>query len=162
MSGASAELDGRGRLLKAVLLYLVLVGTPVLGLLAILRAGERIAAPRHLAGVWELSPEAAGRMAAPCLSLPSQELVLVQSGRYVEMRFGRSGSSFQAKLEGDSLAGTLILPEGASCQGAVELRARVVSDAGRDRLLGQLVHDACTTCPETDFAAVRRPERDHP
>jgi hypothetical protein len=149
--------------MRSMLLYLVLVGAPLLGLLGILQAGERIVPPRSVGGVWELDAESARRLAAPCLSLAFKkepaELVVSQSGTHLRLTFAdRSRSSLAVTLGGDSLTGELKLSERATCPGAtVELRAQVIAGEGHDRMLGSLRRSMCPECPVTQFEAVRRP-----
>jgi hypothetical protein len=146
--------------MRSVLLYLVLVGTPLLGLLGILQAGERIVPPRSVAGAWELDAESARELAAPCVSLALKkkpaELVVSQSGTHLRLTF--ADRSLAVTLDGDSLTGELTLPERATCPGAaMEFRARFAAESGHDRMTGILRHAGCTECPTTHFGAVRRP-----
>jgi hypothetical protein len=149
--------------MRTMVVYLVLVGTPLLGVIGIIRTGERIVASHPVAGVWELDAESTRRLAAPCLSFVFKkepaELLVSQSGTYLDLRFAdRSRSSLSGTLRGDSLSGELTLPERATCPGAaVDVRAHITAESGLHRMTGTVSHKGCSECPNTHFEAVRRP-----
>ena len=148
--------------MRSVLLYLVLVGPPLLGLLAILQAGGRIVPPRSVGGDWELDSTSVDGAAASCLGLEPEDGPLVvhvsQSGTRAEVTF-RSASPIHvsAALHGDSLIGRGRQGSASACRaGTVGLRARVQGATGREWLRGVLTAGSCTACPVASFVALRR------
>lgn len=152
--------------MKALLLYFALVGTPVAGLLLILRVGERIDAPPAVSGTWVVDDafaRAARRSCVP-LDFPDQSpsLTISQSGRYLRLQFNDAG---RTAMPGTLHAGTLttrqVLPtgEGAgrACGAATltELRLRLVKGVGGDRLSGHWTSPECEVCPALDVVAIR-------
>src|SRR5690606_1110238 len=69
--------------MRPALLYLVLVGLPLLGVLGILRAGSGLAAPPSFGGAWALAPAS-----YPDGCTPPAELRVAQSGRRAEVALG--------------------------------------------------------------------------
>lgn len=65
--------------MRSAILYVVLVGVPTLGVLATLRAGERVDAPVHIGGTWRV---VAGD---GCAVRPGDEIEVVQSGEYLSV-----------------------------------------------------------------------------
>jgi hypothetical protein len=147
--------------MKSVLLYLVLVGTPLLGLLGIIEAGERLTPPQSVGGDWQLADESARALAGWCaagpVARPPTTLTVSQSGTYLELAFdGRPKRSLSARLDGDAITGAFALPDWASCPGhRALLRARV---GDGDRMIATLRGDAaCPGCPALQLEATRRP-----
>ncbi len=149
--------------MRSISLYLVLVGAPLLGLLLILRAGERLVPPRSIGGTWELDDRSVEQLGTACPSFEFRErpavLVVAQSGTRAEVKLAdRRRTSLAVTLDGDSLAGALDLAPGRGCAaGPVAFRARVAGAAGAERMTGTLGAVDCAQCPAAGFVAVRRP-----
>lgn len=77
--------------MKSLALYLLVVGLPLAGLVAVLRAGDHLGAPRSVGGRWKLDADVAGARA----------LAIVQSGPRLEVTLGAAAGS--GTLEGDAL-----------------------------------------------------------
>jgi hypothetical protein len=84
--------------MRPVVLYLVLIGLPVIGILAILRAGQSLVAPRAVSGTWRIEPARGDSPAAECLRsrMGSDRLSLTVS---------QSGPSLEAVLRGERQLG---------------------------------------------------------
>ena len=113
--------------MKTIAIYLLLVGAPLLGLLGILRAGERIVPPHHVGGEWRLDPAfaAALRAACPDLAFPAAgpALDVSQSGTRAVLTLNDSASTtLDARLEGESLMASADR-RSAACGGALRLSA---------------------------------------
>ena len=134
-------------MLRTTLLYLVLVGVPLSGLLGILRWGESLAAPPALGAQWTLEGDG-----LRCLGVETGAiLAIIQSGRYLRLELGER--SFEARLDGDGLRGQLPPPRSGPCTNErLELQARTTRDL--DLLEGRLV-GACPPCTDLDVVAVR-------
>lgn len=135
--------------MKLPLLYLLLVGLPLAGLLAVLRLGSGIEAPPAVGGAWRVV--AGGRC-----SVPGRLFRVEQSGRFVHVVLpGRS--DIPAALIGPTLtalggARADVSPGCAS--GAVQMRLRADGRVAR-RLVGTAGVPGCAACPESRFVAVR-------
>jgi hypothetical protein len=93
-----------------VLLYVFLVGTPLLGLAAILHHGRRLQAPPSIGGAWRVETVAAAGGAGDCAALaPGAVVDVSQSGRYVTVTAGRAASTVvaPARLDAGALRGTV-------------------------------------------------------
>ena len=148
--------------MKTILIYVLLVGAPLLGLLGILRAGERIVPPRHVGGGWAAEPAlaAALRAACPDLVFPAAgpALDVSQSGtRAVVTLNDPAATALDARLDGDAL--TAATEEGsAACGGrGLRLAATLREDADAPRLDGALSVPGCPSCAPVRFRAARLP-----
>lgn len=151
--------------MKAFLQYLVLIGVPLLGLLAVLHYGNRLQAPIFIGGTWVIDP--------PDLEIPQpvctpfgfatgrQEMTFSQSGRYVEVRFDDPDSHAAGKLDGLTL-----IAEGrtsgsamdGTCpeQTAVEVQLHFESGIeASDGFVGQWILADCESCPPLSFTGER-------
>ncbi|HEU4559647.1 MAG TPA: hypothetical protein VFS20_17475, partial [Longimicrobium sp.] len=127
--------------LKSLAIYLLLVGVPVAGLAAILRAGVRLHAPPAIAGEWRVEGGGPGS---------ARTLVISQSGQHVEVAV--ASYSLRGIFTDDTLtAESRISPVGAPgpCfrATAVRLRARVDTAARPMRLRGALQPNAPGCAP---------------
>lgn len=144
--------------MRSILLYLAMVGLPLLGLLAILEAGERIVPPRSIGGAWRLE-EPLDPAALPCGETGraggTAELRVSQSGPRAEVGLGHPlPRVIPVTLRGDTLAGAAAFPPHARCSAAgVVFRARLEPD--RDRMRGTLSWTGCAACPSVGFVAER-------
>ncbi len=133
--------------MKSALLYLVLVGLPVLGVVGILRLGESIEPPPSVGGVWRVAG------GASC-AVPEGAFEIEQSGVFLHVLFpGRP--AVPARLRAGAFAGAggaraRIAPGCAS--EPVRIEARTVA-AGR--LEGRIGTPGCAGCPVARFSAVR-------
>src|SRR5687767_9412060 len=105
--------------MRSVLVYLFLVGIPLAGLFGIMNVGERVVAPRPIAGNWiavERSSRAAwepgcrtGGDTDEAEQGPS-DVRIVQSGARAEVFWsGLRAEEFRVFLRGDTLVGKLAL-----------------------------------------------------
>lgn len=143
---------------KSVMLYLVLVGTPLIGLLGIIEAGEKITPPRSVGGVWELVGDTGTELADSCLAAdftrPPSGLAVSQSGPYLELSFdGRPKLALAATLAGAEVTGSFALRGGAECS----LSARITTEPTGDRMTVTLTEKSCPRCAATRFDAIRQP-----
>jgi len=85
--------------IRSVLLYLVLVGLPVAGVSAVLRAGRELTPPTSFGGSWvvEAWPDSVCQEHQP----DTLELMVDQSGPSLSIKT-RRGPRFIARVEGDS------------------------------------------------------------
>ena len=148
--------------MKTLLIYLLLVGAPLLGLLGILRAGERIVPPRHVGGAWAVEPAfaAALRAACPDLVFPAAgpTLDVSQSGtRAVVTLNDPAATPLDARLDGDALSAATA--EGsAACGGrGLRLTAMLQENSSPPRLDGALTLPGCPSCAPVPLRAARLP-----
>ncbi|HEX8299802.1 MAG TPA: hypothetical protein VF594_11640, partial [Rubricoccaceae bacterium] len=82
--------------MKSALLYIILVGLPLLGVFAVLRLGEAAEAPPAVGGEWRVVE------GAQC-AVPDSTIRIEQSGKYVHVLIaGRA--EMTARIAGDALA----------------------------------------------------------
>jgi hypothetical protein len=136
---------------KSLAAYVLLVGVPLAGLVAILRAGGRLHAPPSIAGEWRVQ---GGPFA---IDPDSRVLTVVQSGDHVEVELGTL--SLRGRFTGDSLdAERRGMNDGSfgPCPPHVRLRARVDTAARPRRLVG-LIGGQAPGCPQLAIDAVHTP-----
>ena len=143
--------------MRSIITYLFLVGIPLAGLIGILRLGERLDAPRPIAGRWIAVEgpsneewDSGCRTAADAdeaVRGPS-DVRIAQSGARVDVTWSAvHAEDFRLTLRGDSLEGKLALESGNDCPGGeLMLRAVVREVEGRDRITGELRKEDCTSC----------------
>jgi hypothetical protein len=130
-------------MLKSAALYLLMVGVPLLGLVAILHWGESIAPPPHVGGAWSIE--------AACSGVPPESgLVVDQSGRFLRAKF-RDGIAGKGRLEGDRFTATVTATVGACSGQDLAIDARLEDE----RLVGTIQGPQCSACPASDFVAGR-------
>ncbi len=140
-------MTGRPRLsgsLRSLIVYVVLVGLPLVGVAGALYFGEGLEAPASAKGRWRLVAPAA------CLAGLGETLSIAQSGPDLQLTF--SGAA-QMPVAGrvDGLRVTADAPAGAL---ALEASLDQAHDASR--LQGALTVPACNG--PVDWAATRLPE----
>lgn len=133
-------------MLKSILIYLILVGIPLAGLLWILDHGGQRLAPPAITGAWQIE----GSLTS-CLGAQPAELAFQQSGRFVQVALG--GASGEARLDGEQLRASIVEPNGV-CS-SVELEGSF--DATTERFVGQATGSGCEACRGVDFVATRVP-----
>lgn len=152
---------------RFVIAYCFLVILPILGLMEILKKGERMSAPSSVAGIWKLEANAVKLATLLCgKSTPATQESLVtisQSGKnlVLALNSGRAASG-PGVIEGGIIKASLLpLPEGPNqlaCVSGRLLTLNATLDAGVDlgSLTGELSLDACSSCMALDFHAARQ------
>jgi hypothetical protein len=136
---------------KSLAAYVLLVGVPLAGLVAILRAGGRLHAPPPIAGEWRVQGGPLG------IDPTTRVVTIVQSGEHVDVAFG--SLSLRGRFTGDSLdAERRGMNDGSygPCPPHVRLRARVDTAARPRRLVG-VVGGQAPGCPQLAIDAVHTP-----
>lgn len=132
--------------MKGVLIYLVLVGIPVAGVIGVLQAGRDIIPPPYLGGTWSLliQPDYA---CAPSAAGDSLTMVVSQSGPHLAVNFpGSALPQLKGRTNGDSLGAT-------SSSDSVQLHASV--KRGENRITGILVGMPCAGARSTTIQGTR-------
>jgi len=149
---------------KAILLYLALVGLPVLGVAGILRLGSRLEAPPDIGGTWRAAFAPAAQLVPPCVELPPDAAAfdVAQSGVHVSVTLNdASRTRLDGKLRGMHLWGRaenlpLLGTARTACPGApLELAADLVWDGRESHLVGNLWAGGCAACAPVSFQAER-------
>jgi hypothetical protein len=151
---------------KLLVTYALLVGFPLLGLLAILRAGESLTPPQSLGGAWKLEADFGALAGAACrelLSSVKQPFFNVsQSGPSLTLTLNNSQSTTLPGMLRNShvVAGSpgADPPGSAACLDphAIQVQAEVAKEAGRRFLVGTLGIAGCATCTPIPFRAERQ------
>lgn len=148
--------------MRATILYPLLVGGPLIGLIVILRVGEGIVPPHSIGGEWDLTlvePVATpGCSGFPFADAPSG-FSIAQSGVRASLTFASSEqTSLSIEIEGEVIRGTGTGTNGEPCLfGPAILDGRLVGTPGAERIEGTLERAGCETCPSVTFVANRRP-----
>ena len=137
--------------MKTLLLYLALVGLPLLGVSGILRAGSGLVAPPSFGGTWALATaDAPGGCARP-----AGPLRVTQSGRRAQVTLGAVAAG--ADVDGRRLRTRGAVATAGPCAGW-RVEAEGVGGPVPEALTGRLVPEGCA-CAPVPFRASRRASR---
>lgn len=143
--------------MKAILLYLVLVGVPVAAVYGIVCLGRDLKPPVSVAGVWtgELTPRAADSVSCKGFVVPSKALILkvTQTGPHIDLTLNdQSATRLSGEVQFESLT--------AKSQGAVatSMQASIDRRSDVERLSGTFTFANCPAGSELSFTAVRQPK----
>jgi len=160
------ERPGWWEAMRVVLLYLGLVGLPVLGILGLLQVGQTLSAPISLAGTWnaQLSPKSEATAAGPGLLPRPMVLTITQSGSDVIVVFDDDQrTTLVGKIQGATIDASAIRQDGTTANDAADfgniprsLRASIDWRADPRRLVGVLVVDRGRLHAEMPILAVRK------
>jgi hypothetical protein len=158
--------------MRAILLYILLVGIPVLGVVGILRLGQGLRPPTSVGGTWVVEIGRPAVEAPSCIAehLGSHHLVLSISQSGTHLLVTLSGEK-RTTLEGEIKDGSITagshrrLGAGAEAPGedvaAIGFHATVDRREKTDRLLGMLTFSESMTRAAAPFIAMRQPGIDH-
>lgn len=148
--------------MKSVLLYLLLVGLPLLGIVGVLHVGEQLKPPAFLGGTWSIQVSREAADLASCGDLPTRfdraTLTVSQSGSSLILTLGGEPKIVLAGEIHDLfvVAGSLRQPiDGATAaddSDAVHLQAQVDP---QDRLHGVIKLTRCAAMRDLPFTATR-------
>jgi hypothetical protein len=153
--------------MRTILLYLLLVGIPVLGLSGLMRLGRRLNPPISVAGTWSMQTNSRAVGASPCVDPFARTVHLVltitQSGTHLLLRLNdEEGSIMTGEIYGPNLsAKTLVRPDSPLVDvssrnpTAILFNAAVDRRTQPDRLVGQLNFSDLPPCGNLAFTATR-------
>ena len=152
--------------MKALLLYVVLVGIPVVGVCSLLRFGEALTAPIPVGGVWIAETTSRDLCDRSCggLKIPSDQLALSisQSGTYLVLTLNdRKRTALAGRIDNSTIVAagetrsTSVDPS-TDNEATIGLRARVECQDGADRLIASLTIEGCEPAVEFSFTAIRQ------
>lgn len=144
-------------------LYLLLVGTPLLGLIGLLRVGERLEAPPSVAGTWNVDSaftRAVERGCFPSAFAEATTLEVTQSGRFIRLTANDPAATlFEGRLTDGGLVarGIRVAPASPTCTAPrpAELRLRLIDGDGVQQLAGSWGLPTCVACRALPFRATR-------
>lgn len=151
--------------MKHLIYYLLFVGIPFGGLLAVLRTGQGIKAPMAVHGAYAVQPMPRSGIACQAYLLGSDDstVSIVQSGRQLTVRLGPaadvilngtlSGETFWARgvIEPAATPRYVACPVGDT----LRLTGRVSRVGSTKRIEASLSSLACPECAPVEFAAAR-------
>jgi hypothetical protein len=152
---------------KLFLLYITLVGVPLVGLLGILRVGETLDVPVSIGGIWSVDASTAQGVQRSCtpIELPHErpEMTVFQSGRHVQLQFNDiARTSLTGRLHARTLTVRQVLPSEAKveniCGAAMPAVLHVQLQRGTgeaDQLSGSWRMPECDVCSPLPFRALR-------
>lgn len=153
---------------KLLVVYLFLVGIPLVGLLAILRAGERLTPPQSVGGSWKLEADFSSLANKACRDLLSNVkqpfLSISQSGPSVALALNNAQrTTLPGTLRNSSISAGVEPTTGpadnaADCidTRAIRLQADIAKEAGQRILIGTLSIAGCPSCTPVPFRAQRQ------
>jgi hypothetical protein len=132
--------------MKSFFLYLILVGLPVLGVSAVIRAGQEIEPPASFGGGWEIEvwPDSTCHKAQFPDTL---SLTIEQSGPALTLRFSK-GVEIVGRVSGQGFT--------AAGKHRVRLRAELMADSVARRIRGTIVGAPCPEATQTAILGTRR------
>lgn len=141
-------------IMRSGLLYLVLIGIPVVALIGVIRIGERIAPPPYVGGVWRITEEAGSLPEEACRLFGAApiDMEITQSGTVLDMDFGGAPPvRARARFRGGAVRAERLQGAPACADGWV-LEARLDSPT---HMTGSWSPAGCDTCPVRAFTATR-------
>jgi hypothetical protein len=154
-------LNARRRFLRAAVLYLVLVGGPVAGVLYILRLGERLRVPFALSGTWRIAYTSPDTVAScvPRFGSRAPTLAIEQSGVLVTLRLNdRLRTTLEGRLDDTTLVAWTPPGRAAPTRWRADL-ALHHTDAGLvGELAGSLTRTDGSACGAVTVLARREPD----
>ena len=140
--------------MRVALLYVALVGLPVVGLLAVLHAGQRLEAPPDVGGVWRVARGGA------CGLQEGDTFEIAQSGQYLSVELPRRPAM------GGRLTGGVLRARGGArassapgcASGPLAFEALTAEPVPR-QLRGRVGVPGCAGCPFQSVVAVREAPR---
>jgi len=153
---------------KLLIIYFFLVGIPLVGLLAILRAGERLTPPLSVGGSWKLEADFSSLANKACRELLSNVgqpfLSISQSGQSVVLTLNNAqrttlpGNLLNASLTAAASPATDPASSSTECVDpqAIRLHAEIAKEADERILIGTLSIAGCPGCLPIPFRAQRQ------
>jgi len=156
--------------MKSILLYVVLVGLPLLGIVGLLQVGQSLSAPISLAGKWNVQlvpaqPQGPARQDGVLRASPGT-LSITQSGPNLRLSFDHTPSpTFEGSIRDVTINATVLdrrtaaMPNPANYTAApIAFRATVDRQARPERLFGILIFGDGPSRAEVRLTATRQRE----
>ncbi|PYP84400.1 MAG: hypothetical protein DMG65_22620 [Candidatus Angelobacter sp. Gp1-AA117] len=155
----------KARTRNFALSYLLFVALPLVGMVGVLRLGQKLSAPISVGGLWAIQVDSTNAASLPCtqsLTGAGASFTITQSGRSLTFNSGNlSISSTSGVIEGSSIKANITLAprrtQEAGCDKSytLTLTARVDSLMNAKYLAGLLSVDDCSECAPVEFRAIR-------
>ena len=145
--------------MKAILLYLVLVGTPLAGVYGIVCLGQDLKPPMSVAGAWKVEPTPRTSDSASCegLMASSKSLILKisQTGPHLALTLSdQKATRLTGEVSFESLTARSL--EETERTPAIQLQANINRQSGVERLSGTFTFANCPAGSELSFTAIRQ------
>jgi len=151
--------------MRNVRIYVLMVGTPLVGVALVLYLGQHLQPQSYIGGAWNVEIDAAALSSSPCAelltTLNQPALNISQSGRYLLVRLNnRAATTVEGQISGTTIrAGQESGFEARStCNGknAIEFTAGLSKAMpGQVQLNGELRLAGCAGCAPVAFKAIR-------
>ena len=151
---------------KLIAAYVLLVGVPLLGLLGILRAGQRLAAPVSVGGTWnledDLTPLAGSGCRGAFAKISQPFFAISQSGSQLTFTLNNPertilpGTIRQSTVTMGSESSAGDASGECSHPQAIRFQAALSRQGLQRSLTGRLSIAGCPDCPGIPFRAVRQ------
>ncbi len=154
--------------MRLIILYILLVGAMLAGLLEILHVGEKMKAPIDVSGNWTIEKQTQSKIQSNCMNIIFSKhnagFNIEQSGKFLELTFSdASNTKLEGELENDSLKFIGTVPSGSgiskSCGNKlqVELKLKLIKKASSpEEFIGVWTTPNCNICRNVIFSAVKQ------
>jgi hypothetical protein len=137
--------------MRSIALYIVLVGTPVLGILGVLHVGQSLTPPIALHGVWNITLDPQYTTDPACITpldvAEQRVLTVVQSGSHLVLTFNdANATTLSGIIEGQTII--------AHTAGTIILHANANQKKVPDQLQGNFTFLACRSRMAVHFIAI--------
>ena len=146
---------------KFVIAYIVLVGLPLLGMVAALRSGRHLTAPISVDGTWKIEANLTSIGNRSCAnqvsSVLSSPLVISQSGPNLVVS-SSSAKTSSGTIDGTNLQFPLVPAADSGCGSGqtITLAAVLDSKSDADTFAGHLTGTDCASCAPIEFHAIKQ------
>ena len=153
--------------MKAVFLYIILVGILFIGLLSVLKIGKNLKAPENVSGDWQISGSFADSVQRSCtpIFLPKKNpsAFIEQSGIHLTITFNDAAKiEMHGKLENNKVVFEQTLPVKNGLKNdcgektLTELNLEFQKQKNKpDLLVGIWTNPSCNNCRRVKFSAAR-------
>ena len=154
--------------MKTVILYITLVGILFIGLLAVLKIGEKLNAPENVSGDWQISGKFADSVQNSCtpifLPLKNPAVFIEQSGIHLTITFNdRAKTEMHGELENNKVIFEQTLHVKSELQNVYGKKtlAKLALEFHKkkdklDQLLGAWANPMCNSCGQIQFSAIKK------
>jgi hypothetical protein len=150
-----------------ILAYILLVGLPIVGLVAVIKSGRGLTAPISVDGLWRIQVDPESLASLPCgkaiAENPETTLAISQSGKNFTLSLANGPRSTSSGTIDSAAVKASIAPApdwsaqaGCGASQGLTLVATVDAKADPRTLAGHLSANNCPTCGVVPFHAVRQ------
>ena len=154
--------------MKTVILYIIFVGILFIGLLAVLKIGEKLKAPENVSGDWKIAGTFEDSIQNSCtpvfFKLKNPELFIEQSGIHLTITFNDAARiEMHGVMKNNKIIFEQMLPVKNELQhlcGKTTIAVLTLEFHKQNnkikQLLGTWANPSCNNCGQVQFSAIRK------